>query len=206
MRIVCISDTHEHLVPLPEGDVLVHAGDITFNGDLYKIQEFNFWMAGLPFKRIVVIAGNHDWNFVRYPDSKNLLSACTYLEDSEVIIEGVKFYGSPWQPEFGGWAFNRTRGPALRRIWDKIPDDTDVLITHGPAWSVLDRTADMWGNKSVGCEELLLAVQRVRPKVHVFGHIHASYGVEIYNDTTCINASICNEKYQPVNKAIVIDI
>jgi len=90
-----------------------------------------------------------------------------------VIIEGVKFYGSPWQPRFFDWAFNLDRGEEIKKKWDLIPMDTDVLITHGPPYGILDLTHE---GEKVGCEELMKAVLRVQPKIHIFGHIHEAYG------------------------------
>jgi Icc-related predicted phosphoesterase len=117
-----------------------------------------------------------------------------YLQDQSVIIEGLKFYGSPWQPTFHNWAFNKDRGEKIKTEWDKIPSDTDVLITHGPPFGILDKTVD---NEKVGCEELLLAVNRIKPKIHIFGHIHENYGEIKLNGTHFINPSSCDYNYIP---------
>jgi len=103
-----------------------------------------------------------------------LKNATCYLENSGVEIDGVKFWGSPWQPEFFNWAFNLPRGRRLAEIWALIPDDTEVLITHTPPYGILDRVDS---GEHVGCEDLRRALQRVKPKVHVFGHIHEDRGV-----------------------------
>ena len=102
-------------------------------------------------------------------NARSWITNAHYLCDESLTLDGVKFYGSPWQPRFFDWAFNKDRGAPLKAIWDKIPLDTDVLITHGPPHGILDLTFD---KIKAGCEELLLAVQRIKPKVHVFGHIH----------------------------------
>lgn len=208
MRIVFISDTHcrHKKVRLPDGDVLVHSGDISGRGELDVIEKFNKWMAERNFTKKIVIAGNHDFAFENNAKAAEaLLTDCTYLRDSEVIVDGIKFYGSPWQPEFCSWAFNLPRnGKALRAVWSKIPDDTDVLITHGPPFGTLDRT--MCDQKAVGCEELVQALARVKPTIHAFGHIHEGYGVRETEDTLYVNASICTLYYDPINKPIWVDV
>ena len=148
--------------------------------------------------------GNHDWPIAHAgPEAmKDLIKNAIYLENSGVEIDGVKFWGSPWQPEFFNWAFNLPRGPKLAEMWALIPDDTDVLITHSPPYGILDQ---IYSGEHVGCEDLLAALQRVRPKVHVFGHIHEGYGMLKQNGTTFINASVCDERYRPFNAPIVID-
>jgi Icc-related predicted phosphoesterase len=122
-----------------------------------------------------------------------------YLNDSGIELEGIKFWGSPVQPEFFNWAFNKRRGHEIKRHWDMIPNDIDVLITHGGPQNILDANAN---NQNCGCRDLLEAVMAIQPKVHCFGHIHESYGIEEVNDTTFINASIMNGKYESVNKPI----
>lgn len=208
MRLVCISDTHtfENQIVVPDGDVLIHAGDATIEGTDDEVWMFGQWLNSQPHKYKVVIAGNHDWLFERNPDAARQLlgfGGVHYLQDSGVEIEGVYLYGSPWQPRFCDWAFNTDRGEEIKCKWDRIPQ-CDVLITHGPPWGVLDYV--QLGREHLGCEELIKAVGRVRPKVHVFGHIHGGYGEAEINGIRFINASICDEAYRPVNAPIVIDI
>lgn len=172
MRIVCISDTHgkHRSMKIPDGDVLIHAGDLTPRGHEKDIKDVNEWLGTLPHKHKIMIAGNHDFQFEINPvNARSWITNAHYLCDESLTLDGVKFYGSPWQPRFFDWAFNKDRGAPLKAIWDKIPLDTDVLITHGPPHGILDLTFD---KIKAGCEELLLAVQRIKPKVHVFGHIH----------------------------------
>ena len=126
-----------------------------------------------------------------------------YLEDSGVDLLGLRWYGSPWQPRFFDWAFNADRGAPLRQIWAQIPSGTDVLLTHGPPHGILDTTVR---GQSVGCEELTLAIQRVRPKLHVFGHIHECYGQLVRDGTHYVNASSCNLQYLPIHPPIVVDL
>jgi Icc-related predicted phosphoesterase len=203
MKCVVISDTHgmHEQIIVPDGDVLIHAGDILGQGTLFELDEFNDWLGSLPHKHKIVVAGNHDWCFEDSERaSRGLLSNAIYLRDESVIIDGVHFYGAPWQPHFMNWAFNLNRGDELRQKWQLIPNDTDVLITHGPAAGILDQVAD---GKHVGCEELAKTIINIKPKFHVFGHIHEGYGIVESEYTTSINACINTEKYKPVNKAIV---
>ncbi len=205
MRIVCISDTHDKhaALDIPDGDVLVHAGDITGRGRREQIVAFDAWLGGLPHRHKVVIAGNHDFGLERDPSNRAWFAHATYLLDEEVTLDGVRFYGSPWQPRFFDWAFNLDRGAPLREVWAKIPVGVDVLITHGPPYGILDRTAR---GEAVGCEELRAAVARVRPRLHVFGHIHEAYGQLELDGTRFVNASACDLSYAPVQPPIVVDL
>ncbi len=206
MRLVCISDTHglEPKEPLPPGDVLVHAGDLTKHGSLEEVAAAHAWLASLPYPHKVVIAGNHDWAFAQEPElARALLDGVTYLQDAEQAIDGVRFWGSPWQPWFFDWAFNLERGAALAEKWAQIPAGVDVLVTHGPPAGHGDRTVR---GEGVGCADLLAAVERLAPRVHVFGHIHEGYGVTTAGATTFINPCICDVRYRPVNPAIVFDL
>lgn len=205
MRLVCISDTHGlHDVRVPDGDVLVHAGDLTASGSLEQIAEAHAWLASLPHEHKLVIAGNHDWAFERTPaEARALMTGVTYLEDAACEVRGVRFYGSPWQPRFFDWAFNLDRGPALAAVWAKIPDDTDVLITHGPPHGILDT---VHSGREVGCEALRDALPRIRPRVHVFGHIHEAHGEVVRDGTHFVNASTCTLRYEPLQPPIVVDL
>ena len=199
MRLVLISDTHEQHdeIKIPDGDVLIHAGDATWIGAPKAVKKFNEWMTSLPHKHKIVIAGNHDLSI----ESRQ----CTfkyYLEDSGIEIDGIKFWGSPWTPTFGSWAFMEHRDK-IGKYWDLIPHNIDVLITHGPPFGILDRTPR---HQSVGCNKLFNKVVEIRPKIHVFGHIHHSYGTFKTATTTFINASNCNENYEALNPPIEIDL
>ena len=203
MRIVCISDTHgfhDRLV-IPDGDLLIHAGDFCDGRDEGAVKRFSHWMDAQPHRYKIVVAGDHDFLFESDPVAARLLLPrnVIYLHDSGVEIEGVHFWGSPWQPWFWGFAFNLQRGDALRKKWDLIPRSTNVLITHGPPQGLGDR---MKGGASVGCEELTRAVERVRPYLHVCGHIHTGHGV--YGST--VNAAVCSDDYDIVNRPIVAEV
>lgn len=218
MRLVCLADTHNRHAALevPEGDVLLHAGDATGRGTPEEIEAFNAWLGTLPHREKIVIAGNHDFLFQNEPTAaRALLTHATYLEDSGVAVGGLRIWGSPWQPWFFDWAFNLKRGAALKARWDLIPSDTDVLVTHGPPHGILDqvdgiiaRTAGIATEpgRHVGCEELLKAVRALRPRVHVFGHIHEAYGREQHDGVEFINASSCDRRYRPGNAPVVIDL
>jgi predicted phosphodiesterase len=218
MRIVCLSDTHNRHASLrvPPGDLLLHAGDATMHGTPEEVAAFDAWLATQPHRHKVVVAGNHDFLFEREPDAaRGLLKSAVYLQDSGVEVDGLRIWGSPWQPWFFDWAFNLARGAALRRKWDLIPEGTDVLLTHGPPHRIRDQVAGptprlmaaVTGRGShVGCEELRDAVFRVRPRLHVFGHIHECYGQESRDGITFVNASNCNRSYKPANPPVVIDL
>jgi len=170
--------------------------------------QFTQWFSKLQYKYKIFIAGNHDFGFEKIRKSNeigiSIPHGVIYLEDEMVEIEGLKIYGSPWQPEFHNWAFNLPRnGDQIKFKWDSIPDDTDILITHGPPFECLDITPT---NQRVGCELLKIRLDDLKPKLHVFGHIHDSYGIKYTSDTLSVNASICNERYQPINKPIVVEV
>lgn len=207
MRFVFISDTHDlnPIHPIPDGDFIIHSGDIFGNDSIECLVRFNDWMKSLPHRNKIVIAGNHDFVFEKNnPLGRSILKNVTYLQDEFVEIEGYKIYGSPWQPWFYNWAFNLERGEPLRKKWSLIPDDTDILITHGPPYSILDKS--IFEDKNVGCEDLLKRVKEIKPKIHVFGHIHEGYGITKIDETIYVNASICTINYEPKNKPIVIDL
>lgn len=200
MKICLISDTHRlhHLITMPESDMVIHAGDISGRGTEHEIVEFLRWYSALPYKYHLLIAGNHDWLFETHPalirdileDYPNII----YLENSSIEIEGIKFYGSPIQPTFFNWAFNRERGEEIKKYWNAIPNQTDVLITHGPPHGILDKTKMTEGN--VGCEELLKRVIEIKPRFHIFGHIHSASGIHQTPQTTFINASVLDDHYK----------
>ena len=210
MKIVCISDTHlQHDFSIPDGDLLIHAGDGTGLGSLPEIRRWFEWLVALPHRHKLVIAGNHDKSFENGPfEARRLITTylergITYLQDSGCAIGGLKFWGSPWQPWFYDWAFNLERGEPLRKKWALIPDVTDVLITHGPPAGLLDRCPD---GRRVGCDELRSRIDRLKLRLHVFGHIHCENGTTNVNGTTFVNASICDESYRPTGTAFVVDL
>lgn len=210
-RFICISDTHNRheQIIIPEGDVLVHAGDATVRGTLGEIEDFLAWFSAQPHKYKIFIAGNHDWLFEIDNKFARLLTAnfnITYLQDSAVEIEGLKIYGAPWQPRFFDWAFNLNRGAEIAEKWKLIPLDTDVLITHGPPHGILDEVPRLYSHENTGCEELRKKVDTIKPRLHVFGHIHCGYGARKLFGTKFINAATCDEQYEPTQPPIVVDL
>lgn len=206
LRMVCWSDTHNQheQIQVPDGDLLIHAGDMTSRGTLESIAKFNEYLGTLPHPHKIVIAGNHDFGFERTPEAaRALITNAIYLEDQEVEIEGLRIYGSPWQPWFFSWAFNLQRGEEIRAKWDLIPEGIDILVTHGPPYGYLDQTDH---GEAVGCEDLLEVVKQIRPRYHIFGHIHEAYGVDSNGSTTFINASSCTLQYKPTQPPLVFDL
>jgi Icc-related predicted phosphoesterase len=212
-KITFISDTHnkhKHLTSkgmgniLGSGDILVHAGDSTSMGQKHEIEQFLKWFSNTDFEHKIFIAGNHDFGFEKETDIDQQFKdlGVTYLFDNDITIDGIKFYGSPWQPEFYNWAFNLPRGEELAAKWEKIPDDVDILITHGPAYGILDY-APIGGH--VGCEELYRKIVEVKPKIHVCGHIHDSYGQKTMGGIEFLNASTLNDRYEYAHKPIVVE-
>jgi Icc-related predicted phosphoesterase len=216
MRLVFISDTHSlhgrMAHPVPDGDVLIHCGDFCGRSTLNDVSIFSTWFSAFPHPHKVLIAGNHDWPLANddWQEAEARLSEFEYLHDTSVTIDGVKFYGSPYQPEFFNWAFNLPRGEPLALKWAQIPEDTNVLLTHGPPHGILDecpamRNRHQWVH--VGCEELDKRVQQLPElKVHAFGHIHEGSGVTQRGNVTYVNASICDDKYRPWNPPRVVEV
>lgn len=213
-KLCFISDTHalhDH-VRVEPCDILVHSGDFTNDLGRASLRNFLIWLERQPAKHKILVAGNHDGALELWPDlAHQMISehapSCTYLQDSGCEVNGIKFWGSPVTPEFFSWHFNRKRGEDIRRHWDMIPNDTDVLITHGPAYGILDNVhPSMLGperDEHQGCKDLADALERVMPKVHCFGHIHNGYGtMGMWKGkpfAVSINASICGENYKPTN-------
>lgn len=225
MRLVFISDTHNQPLqhPIPNGDVLIHSGDATSRGTVKEIGIFAEWLNSQPHKHKIFVPGNHDLGFEErlydFTDPSNvnglvqrvnqqaklLLPNVHVLCEDSLEIEGVKFYGCSWQPEFCDWGFNLPRrGAKLRAAWASIPQDTHVLITHSPPMGILDKT--FYSRDHAGCADLYERLQELNVKIHAFGHIHEAYGVAEIGETLFINASTCNLRYEGVNAPIVVDL
>lgn len=204
VRIVLISDTHgEHRsLHVPDGDVLIHAGDFTlFNKSRASVRDFNQWLFELPFCRKLVIPGNHEFKFV---DTRwrHLISAATFLLNEGVELDGIRTWGSPLTPSNFS-SFGATSDADCGRIFSRIPTGTDLVITHGPPHGILDIAEIENGHQ--GCPLLLSAIRRVRPALHVFGHIHQSYGMASVNGTVFVNAALGGPEYRIIRKPIVIE-
>jgi hypothetical protein len=217
MVITLISDTHTKHNQLngllPGGDLIIHAGDMSSMGYKHEIQQFLKWYNNLEYTNKIFIAGNHDWGFQKDPkmceELLEFYNKVTYLQDNlELIGEdyetAVKVYGSPWQPEFYNWAFNLPRmGWELEQKWTDIPLDTDILVTHGPAWGHLDTVKGM--SVPLGCELLAERIKVVKPKIHVCGHIHTGYGYKFDGDTHFFNAAVLDESYYLTQKPFTFE-
>jgi len=209
MRIVVISDTHkqEPYLTLPEGDILIHCGDMGCNYPL-DVQIMNDWFGEQDFRYKLCVAGNHDTELQRIGKSmcKELLTHVRYLENEEIEIEGLKFWGSPHTPEFNSWAYMYPRRSLdAKQIWEKIPYGLDFLITHGPAYQMLDYSK--FENKAVGCEVLQREIFKKQPKRHIFGHIHEQGSQYLEKDgINFFNCSVLNGEYKLSYKPTIIEV
>ena len=213
MRITTISDTHTKHMELhgflPGGDILIHAGDISNRGSNIDIEDFCEWFNSIDnYNTKIFIAGNHDFGFENRAEEisqiVNSYKWIHYLEDNWVTIDGIKIWGSPWQPEFYDWAFNLPRqGFELQNKWNMIDDDTDILITHGPAWGYVDRVVGR--SEHLGCELLTNRIMAFKPKIHICGHIHSGYGYTTNGDTHFINAAVLDERYEFTQNPLTFD-
>ena len=192
MKVVAISDTHglHHQLEIPEGDLLIHSGDLSYEGTEVEIQDFLDWFSALPHPQKVFIAGNHDFYLETASEAeleKIIPSNIHYLNDQLLEIEGIRIWGSPITPIPGRrWAFNRERGADIQPHWDLIPENLDLLMVHGPAYGIFDTTLS---EKVVGCENLRETLFLRKPKHFIFGHIHEARGIQTLEGIQCINAS-----------------
>jgi Icc-related predicted phosphoesterase len=212
-KLTFISDTHNKhkqvyykgFGDLPGGDILIHAGDISSMGYEHEITEFCKWFDSIDnYDTKIFIAGNHDWGFQNNVEKisqiVNSYKTIDYLQDENMGVQVgenpmINIYGSPWQPEFYNWAFNLPKnGDELKSKWDNIPDDTDILVTHGPSYGFLDDVTGRRG-QHLGCELLTERIKQIKPKIHVCGHIHSGWGYYFDGDTHYFNASVLNEQY-----------
>ena len=221
MKITFISDTHakhnQVTSSLPGGDVLIHAGDISNKGYRTEIQDFIKWFSTIEnYTYKIFIAGNHDFGcqdeVLAVQELLRLNPGSEYLYDDMFLIgdesadydDMVKVWGSPWQPEFYNWAFNLPRqGAELKEVWNMIPSDVDILITHGPPYGHLDYVA--YSKQNVGCELLRDRIDLIKPKIHVFGHIHSSYGYKFDGTTHFFNAAVLDERYNFTQKPLSVE-
>jgi len=187
---VILSDTHElhREVDVPSGDILFHGGDFTmFSRSLSAIDDFNDWLGELPHRVKSVVPGNHEFFLERDPSRRSLLGNATVLINESIEVDGLRIWGSPVMP-LANVAFGMSSAEDRRRLYTQIPKNTDVLITHGPPYGILDSA--LGSGVHSGCRELFDAVMRVRPKLHVFGHVHGAHGIFQTNDTMFVNAAL----------------
>lgn len=218
MIIDCVSDMHGSIPDLEGGDLLIVGGDLTGIDAPEEYLTYFQWLSEQKYERIVWIAGNHDGlltndKLIReikssefFPTS-HYAEKIEYLKDSGTEFKGLKIWGSPWTPTFQDWHFMKDRGQSIKAMWDKIPLDTNILITHGPPLGILDSVDLGYSNMNtqVGCEDLMNKIKQLKDlKLHVFGHIHESHGTVKLQETTFVNASIMNVDFDPENKPIRI--
>jgi len=204
LKIDCISDTHNKhkQIKLPGGDILIHAGDATGRGHSGEIIPFLNWFAEQPYSHKVFTPGNHDFGFEKEParyEQECKDRGIILLNDSGIEVDGVKIWGSGITPWFFDWAYNRQRGPEIKRHWDLIPEDTEILVTHGPVQGILDYVPR---GENVGCKDLLDKVLQTKIKLHICGHIHYSKGHKYIDGRTFVNAASLSEQYQVVSSPI----
>jgi len=208
MKIVVISDTHgqECNIKIPKCDIFMHCGDSYINS-LLRLNIVNEWLGTIEADHRIIIAGNHDTELELIGQAwcEHLFTNAMYLQDKEVTIEGLKIYGSPWTPLFMSWAFMKPRGSyELRKLWKQIPENLDILITHGMPYKILDHSN--YQHEDVGCKILRNAIFRKRPKIYVGGHIHEAHGHLEKDGINFYNCSVLNEHYKLVNKPVILEI
>jgi len=210
---VCISDTHNQHARLlvPPGDFLLHAGDFTNMGRIEEVIPFLKWFQKQPHKHRVFCAGNHDWMCQKNPDLfatlvKEHAPDCHYLYDQTIELDGWVLHGSPWSPFFLDWAFNAYRGGDIQHYWDKIPDSTQVLITHGPPHETLDMVE--WEGRE-GCVNLKKTI-RTRLKsleLSLFGHLHYEGCQTVVQDGVIYaNGAVVNDDYKLRGQIQVVEL
>ncbi|MCA9173344.1 MAG: metallophosphoesterase [Planctomycetales bacterium] len=199
MKITAIADLHGHEPRIAPCDLLLIGGDILMGGAdapdqrgiLHEVT--GPWLAEqlmTGVRHVVAVAGNHDFIFQQEPERVPPLP-WTYLQDSGVELNGLKIWGSPWQLPFYDWAFNLEEQD-LAEKWALIPDDTDILLTHSPPYGFGDRTRE----GHVGSRTLRERVEQIKPRLHVFGHIHVARGVWRNSHTTFVNAALVDARYR----------
>jgi Icc-related predicted phosphoesterase len=190
LTIVCIADTHSlhRDLDIPDGDILIHAGDFTmFSKSVAAILDFNDWLGELPHPSKILVPGNHEFFLESDPSRRRLISNATVLINEAVEIAGLKIWGSPVTPLYGG-AFGLSSPADRTRLYAGIPEEVDILVTHGPPYGILDRSPGT--PHHAGCPQLLEAVTRLRPKLHVFGHVHGAHGMVSTDNTLFLNAAL----------------
>lgn len=225
MRVVAISDVHGkwNKLTIPPCNVLVSTGDYSFRGEKHMVKDFHTWLNKQPADHIISVQGNHEvWVEQNFEEAKLLAEKCCpkvhFIGDhGTVVIDGIKFHGSAITPWFYNWAWNRAKTleeAQMRQIkyikdeWDKIPIDTNILLTHGPVYGILDQVPMQTNNfdSHVGCQHLFNRLMQLENcKIHICGHIHYSYGSKYFNGKQFYNASICDEQYMPINPITIID-
>ena len=219
MKVWFISDTHNlhDELQVPEVDLVVHCGDESTHGNALKnepeARKFFAWYVALDIPTKVFVPGNHstaiEQALVRAADFPEV----AFLIHDQMEWNGLKIFGSPYTPRFHDWAYMKKR-TQLDALWQSIPEDVDILVTHGPPKGVLDVTRDIESKHlvQVGCAALRRHVDyRIQPKIHAFGHLHDEKGVSNYGMytrglTQFINCSCCNLAGKLENNGFVVQI
>lgn len=215
MKIVAFSDIHgQWSGKLTDwfnknpADLLIFGGDLQANQLNDFGTKFLDWLHKLPYQQKVMVFGNHDghYNVTLQHKLDKGYDDIIILTDTSMIIRtptcDIKIYGSPHSVQYGSWWF-MMRDNELGKLWERIPDDTNILITHGPPFGILDHT---FAGDNAGSKSLLERIKNLNNlKYHIFGHIHEGYGIEIIDETTFLNVSLLNERYKLVNNPIIID-
>ena len=212
MNIIVISDIHTRWneVTTSDCDILISCGDYSFRGEEQVVRDFHTWLSKQPAKHVISVQGNHELGVEKnFPLAKQIVAdidpKIRFIDEGLVEIEGIKIWCSAITPFYHDWAWNRYRGDEIKRHWDSIPDDIDILVTHGPPHGILDKTLNT--GEHVGCADLKDRIDKLpNLRYHCFGHIHEGYGQLIVGQVAYINAAICNEKYKAVNKPICFNI
>ncbi|KAH0786308.1 metallophosphoesterase domain-containing protein 1 [Histomonas meleagridis] len=229
IRLLCLSDTHGMHEQIPQEqlfkcDILIFAGDFSNLGNPKEVASFVKWIDALGIKNNIVIAGNSDLPFetkklehfrniyqsysktnIPIEDVKNYVlddKNITYLEHNSCVIDGIKIFGSPYQPEFKDLAFNMYGNDAVSR-WSDVPNDADIIITHGPPKEIGDTTSTGF---HAGCPELRKAIEKAKPALCIFGHIHEAHSIQTIGETLYCNVSILDGKNHVANKPTYIDM
>ena len=219
VTIAAISDLHGHLPAVPKCDLLLIAGDIcpsSWPGPQadWLANTFKPWLDLVPAREVVAVAGNHDWVFESWDNRKEfeLTPGAAdrlvlpdlrwhYLEDQGIELFGLRIYGTPWQLRCGNWAFN-VEEPVLADKFARIPNGTDIVLSHSPPFGIGDLAYRPNGGEHVGSPSLLDRVLRVRPRLHVFGHIHGARGQWERNGITFANVAVLNDKHELAHEAM----
>lgn len=206
MKIACVSDLHGYLPDIPDCDLLLLAGDYcptNRNQHIWFIKSFGPWLSKQSkTKKVIGVAGNHDFVFQNNPELLPQMD-WIYLQDSGCEWNGLKFWGSPWQPWFYNWAFNAYEDK-LSLYWDLIPKDTDILLLHGPPYGYGDFSLN--GNEHTGSPSLLDKIKEIQPKLVIAGHIHSGYGEYEIGKTKFLSCAFVDDMYEPANKPHLIEL
>ena len=209
VTVAAMSDLHGYLPTVPPCDLLLIGGDLSPFGAVaaqaaWLDGMFREWLDRVPAREVVAVAGNHDWIFERAP---HLVPALRwrYLQDGGVELFGLKIYGTPWQPRFFDWAFNLDE-PELEIKFNRIPEGTDIVVTHGPPFGIGDLAPRPSGGEHVGSPSLRNRLLAVRPRLSVFGHIHEGRGVYHQDGMVFANVTLVDERYERVHEPMVFHV